>query len=342
LAPPVTAAYGRLPYVAVATVALIIAVLAFLFLRDGLGGREAEAEPAAAVADPEPSSGEAVAAEGVFATGTAPPVATGATAAPSPTALPPPTATPPPPVTATALVAGSILREPADAAMLAQARLSGLARYRSGNGGVLFAYPAAATVRVDGDLTEWETTTYPLRDVAFGREAWRDAADLSGLLQLVWDETYLYLAIQARDDRHVQERYGRNLYLGDSMELQFDGDLQRDFEDEVFSADDFQIGISPGNFGDLAAEVYLWRPDEAPAPVPVRAQPTEDGYTVELALPWSLLDVTPADGVGFGFTFCLSDNDLPSTSEQQTMVCSTAARQWMVATSMGTLVLVAP
>ena len=48
---------------------------------------------------------------------------------------------------------------------------------------------------------------------------------------------------------------------------------------------------------------------------------SQDGlYRMEAAIPWSLLNITPAAGGKFGFALRASDNDNPSKNEQQSMV----------------------
>ena len=84
------------------------------------------------------------------------------------------------------------------------------------------------------------------------------------------------------DNVHVQSTRtrGGDLYKGDDIEIWFDTDLAGDFASREGNADDFQLGLSPGDFEGLAPEAYFWNPDRKPERirlVTVAARPREGG-----------------------------------------------------------------
>ena len=90
----------------------------------------------------------------------------------------------------------------------------------------------------------------------------------------------------------VQEKRGADMWEGDHIELWVDADLEGDYNEAVNSADDFQIGLSPGNFKELKPEVHVWVPSvdkESIREIELAAKPREGGYTLEVRLPTSFL-----------------------------------------------------
>ncbi len=207
--------------------------------------------------------------------------------------------------------------------------------------------PLSAPPTLDGNLDDWQA---PLIDAAplavtalvFGAEAWQGAADLSATAWGAYDDRALYLAVAVRDDRFTQTSRGAELYLGDSLELQVDADLPGDWDRRVFDADDWHIGLSPGMLtaGGTAPEAWVWRPQERRGALvlPLAAAARPSGYAVEVALPWMLLGLEPAQGLSLGLTVSVSDDDAPDPA-QESMVSSSAGRRWDDPTTMGILVL---
>ena len=82
------------------------------------------------------------------------------------------------------------------------------------------------------------------------------------------------------------------MVTGDHIEILIDYDLQGDKEVNIMDNDDFQIGISPGNFAGVPPSLAYWFPDHIEeatlAKIQFAAQQTASGYTIEIALPWSL------------------------------------------------------
>jgi hypothetical protein len=214
------------------------------------------------------------------------------------------------------------------------------------NGDPVSATFLASPPVIDGDLDDWTTTPYIANEtVPNAADEWNGASDLSATFYLGWDAENLYIAIRRTDDIFVQVSWGRYMYQGDDVEIQLDADLAGDFYTTTMSTDDFQIGLSPGNFDSLSPEAYRWHPrylESWLTNVDVAAVQTSEGYTLEAAIPWSVFDVIPSTGNRYGFAMALSDNDIAGVSAWQSMVTNVTTRLTVNPTTWGTLILETP
>jgi hypothetical protein len=128
--------------------------------------------------------------------------------------------------------------------------------------------------------------------------------------------------------------------------MQFDTERNADFGPGL-SPDDYQITLSPGNFADLPPSAFRFQGTEngrildAPGrhQVSVAAQETSEGYTLEAAIPWTDLNLTPRPGLVIGLALNANDNDVPGTAVQEVMMSHVAGRTLTDPTSWGTLTL---
>jgi len=199
---------------------------------------------------------------------------------------------------------------------------------------------------IDGNLGEWTFKKYKVEEIVYGADRWFSTNDLSGTVMLGWDDNYLYLAAQVKDQKYVQNASGKDLYMGDSLEVLLDAKLNGDYYSNSLSADDYQVGISPGfpSVG-TATEAFLWYPsskDGKLTNVHIASQATADGYTIEVAIPWSVFEITPENGKQYGFAFSISDNDKDGSKQQETMVSNTSTRILTNPTSWGVVKLRLP
>jgi len=195
---------------------------------------------------------------------------------------------------------------------------------------------------LDGDLSDWSSSTFNANQIVFGASNWTGVSDASGVYYIGWTNEALYVAIKVTDDTHVQVSSGSFVYKGDEVELQLDTNLEGDFFSNVLSSDDYQIGLSPGNFSNLAQESWRWYPRSTRGPlsvITIQAKSRSDGYDLEAKIPWSIFGVSPVDGARYGFTLSVSDNDLKGAPVQQSMVSSVSSRTLSNPTTWGTLIL---
>lgn len=258
----------------------------------------------------------------VSPTQTSPPPATN-TLAPSATATqPPPTARPPNTATPTKSLAGSDERP----------------KFK------VEAVYLESSPDIDASLEDWNLDKYIVDSVVYGGSRREGEADLSGRLMIGWDEKFLYLGVRVIDDKYVQNAHRADIYKGDSLEILLDTDVSSDYYQGSLSGDDFQLGISPGSPepGD-DDEAYLWFPSSLEGreeDVKIASRLKDDGYLVEVAIPWSVFDVDPEKNLHLGFCFSISDNDDKNENVQQSMVSNVPIRMLTDPTTWGDLKLI--
>ena len=198
---------------------------------------------------------------------------------------------------------------------------------------------------IDGDLRDWEMLPFNLVKPSYGAVNWQGPSDQSGKFAIAWDMTYLYICAQILDDAHVQNQSEINIFKGDSLDVVLDTELEEDYLSASLNADDYQLGLSPGDLhgGIAAAQAYLWYPRDNARALPSVLVGSKSygasGFQLEAAIPWTIFNISPRDGMVFGFVLSSSDNDLPYASLQQTMVSTVHSRNLSDPTTWGTLVL---
>jgi hypothetical protein len=195
-------------------------------------------------------------------------------------------------------------------------------------------------------LGEWNLTKYSVSAVVFGSNLWDNAEDLSARVMAGWDTHNLYLGVEVIDEDYEQNTGGEHLFEGDSLEILLDTNLAADFYVNYLTPDDFQLGISPGSpLPNVDPEAYLWYPasiEGGRSHVVIAAVRTDDGYNVEVAIPWSVFEMTPQAGQHYGFAFSVSDNDIDGGIDQQSMISNVATRVLTNPTTWGDLLLYRP
>lgn len=197
---------------------------------------------------------------------------------------------------------------------------------------------------IDGNLDDWSIDAVDVDHVTYGHEKWGGKDDLTGSVMVGWDEEYLFLGVTVEDDSYQQRTKGENLYLGDSLEVLFDRNIEDDYWDHNLNNDDYQLGISAGkNDVNNDPEAFLWNPRSkagGKSKVKIAAKSASDGYVVEVAIPWKVLGGSLKEGQHCGFIFSISDNDQSNKNVQQTMVSTIDRRIWTDPTTWGELILI--
>ena len=177
----------------------------------------------------------------------------------------------------------------------------------------------------------------------YGADDWDGNDDLSATVMFGWDDYNLYIAAKVIDDEYVQNATGKDLFKGDSIEVLIDTKVANDFYLQTLSLDDYQLGVSPGTpKPGINPEAYLWYPpDEEGVQGNVKAGValTENGYRIEVAIPWSTFEIAPLKGSHYGFAFSVSDNDKSDENIQQSMVSTSPGRRLTDPTTWGDLAL---
>ncbi|MGH2538202.1 MAG: sugar-binding protein [Candidatus Promineifilaceae bacterium] len=214
-----------------------------------------------------------------------------------------------------------------------------------GAGGNVLAVRLAQPPELDGLLLEWggvptAESAFPVFTIA----DWDGSDDLTAVWRLGWDENNLYIGVEVDDDLHVQTQTEVSAFRGDSLEMQLDTDLEGDFGPGL-SADDYQLVISPGDFGGVAPSAARFQGADGQMPyvpgdnIVVVAQAAGEGYTLEAAIPWSELGAAPTAGMVIGLALNANDNDTPGTARQEMLKSHVSTRVWGDPTSWGTVTL---
>lgn len=206
------------------------------------------------------------------------------------------------------------------------------------------AYSFSNPPVIDARLGEWNQDRYLMESVVFGQSNHSGPEDLSGRAMLGWDDTYFYLGIRVIDDKYVQNAKGADLFKGDSLDILLDTNVPTDYYLGALNGDDYQIGISPGSPNpNENTEAYLWFPKSSEGSrgeVKIATRAREDGYVVEVAIPWTVFAVKPSHGQHFGFALSISDNDNKNQNVQQSMVSYVLTRTLDDPTTWGDLTLI--
>ncbi len=137
----------------------------------------------------------------------------------------------------------------------------------------------------------------------------KDDRDLSARVTALYDDRYLYLRAEVRDDQVHTPFEGHGIYQNDGLEFWFD--CRRDFGLHLDDPDDYQVVVTPGT---PQGPPQLWtyrngrdahiRVDSA-----VTAKRTPDGYVIEAKLPIDAFLGMRNSGRAIGFNMSLCDND---------------------------------
>ncbi len=147
---------------------------------------------------------------------------------------------------------------------------------------------------LDGDLAGWPTDAFAVvrfpDQAEFGVPPKKERFE--GAFSFAWDDTYLYVAADVKEDDLVCEAPASEIYKDDAIELFVDP------KNDGFvwgNSADFQIGISPSG-PEGKPQMYSWFqktvPPENAVASKVSESPAGAAYKVEFRIPWSFLGVT--------------------------------------------------
>jgi|GEM_PF-5495501 len=152
---------------------------------------------------------------------------------------------------------------------------------------------------IDGVGSDWTQTGYNIETNVLGTPS--NAADLSGNVQLTWDDNYLYVFGAINDDALVNDSGGA-AYEDDGFEIYLDGGNDRSFS---YDANDHHLLFRVND-----PNVFYWSiQTQNPAGVDFSRVITQTGYNIEVRIAWSFIGVTPFPGMDLGVDFHLNDDD---------------------------------
>lgn len=154
------------------------------------------------------------------------------------------------------------------------------------------------TPKIDADLDKiWEKVQSIKLEKLFFSEN-NSESDLSASVKLLWNEMNLYLWVQIIDD--IMSDKENSNYSQDALEIYLDPDNRKS---QTYSKDEFQLRYLRNNSvvetlqGKLAKDITVAKKE------------IDNGYQVELAIPWEAINSKPSLGKIIGIDIHVIDND---------------------------------
>jgi len=168
-----------------------------------------------------------------------------------------------------------------------------------------YTVPQAYNIVIDGEIGEWKRQglRIPLVAQKFGET---DPDSFSAMVSLAWDQEYLYLMADVKDDTIFQSDAGP-IWRNDGLEIFLS--TKKGTRQMV------QYLLAPvlGNaFSEARIEKQLYATQESffnDPDLKIASRTHEVGYSVELAIPFSSLSLQPAEGDTLAFNFYIGDSD---------------------------------
>ena len=169
----------------------------------------------------------------------------------------------------------------------------------------LYHIPYAGNITIDGDLSDWKNRglKIPLNTNRFGQ---MDTVNLLAFARLAWNEEYLYLMAEIQDDILHQDS-NAPLWRNDGIEV---------FLSAKKGTNNFvQYLINPALTVDFPSPQHQKRnyisgeTSFNTSELLVASKNTSNGYVIELAIPFSILQISPKTDDTLAFNFYINDSD---------------------------------
>ncbi|MCC6616431.1 MAG: PIG-L family deacetylase [Anaerolineae bacterium] len=191
---------------------------------------------------------------------------------------------------------------------------------------------ATATPTIDGDISEF--ADLPSYQVPFSN-LWEgetnDAADLTGTFQVMYDDQFLYVAVDVVDDTVVSNIAPNDIkghWRSDSVEITVDPQGAGVSEHTLTT---FKTGIFPfdteGNVeGERDADANQGLLSITAPDMQIASSHTDTGYILEVAIPWNAVPGEVSAGDDFGFNVLIYDCDKAEAAVGEN--CNEARTAW--------------
>ena len=165
---------------------------------------------------------------------------------------------------------------------------------------------ALAGMKIDGQASDWPGR--PGEHISAGNLVLGpDAGTLEADFKLCWDTNNLYLFVQVADPTPmINPNTGGKIWAGDALELFIGPDNIDEGGELAFT--DRQILLSCSKETGSVQYYIGGSPTAAKIDMEVVKNVTGDGYAVEAAIPWAMLNMQPAEGKEFLFDIGIDDS----------------------------------
>jgi hypothetical protein len=175
-------------------------------------------------------------------------------------------------------------------------------------------------VKIDGKLDEWKFTQPAVVDVKqqlfdVWQGDWKDADDCSGVVYMMYDDKYIYVAGEFKDEKLIAQQTGSNIWMNECLEIFFDS------QDILMGGHNhYQFGFAPTGPGDKP-QVWNWcnetlgKAQQACDNYVKLASDVSDpytGYTLEASIEIAQLDALEdiiEEGTVIGYHIAIDDAD---------------------------------
>jgi hypothetical protein len=187
---------------------------------------------------------------------------------------------------------------------------------------VTTAYKTLSSMSIDGSLSEgaWDMATSVSKTIS-------GTPNDTVKFGVLWDDTYLYVAATVTDSSLIDDS-GLDIWEDDSVEIYIDADHNHGITYDGFDRQ-FQKGWNNTTlrerYGNTTGVLHDW-------------SAITGGYSIELAIPWSNLGVTPTADMTIGFDVGNNDDDDGGIRDSQTMWIGTGDN-WKDTSAFGDLIL---
>ena len=191
-----------------------------------------------------------------------------------------------------------------------------------------------APMAIDGQLAGWPGRP-PERIGADRLAAGRETGGVEAAFKVCWDDKALYLLANVTDPTPMQNGHtGDNLWNADVLELFIGSERLDQGGTLLFTDRQILLGAGKNN------QTHVVNAAKQPA-IETSATPSVDGkgYTLEAAIPWSALDVTPKEGQTFLFDLAVG-NSTDGKQRSSQLVWNGGARDSSDRSAWGRLTLV--
>ena len=170
--------------------------------------------------------------------------------------------------------------------------------------GTVFAVPHVGTLKVDGDPSDWGTNGMACGELADDMNVVPAETNLQVEFRLGWNQTGLAILVSVRDDVFCEDPRLSLLWRMDSVEM---------FVGHPGKTNRYQVALAPGMAKEqpnLRFNLYDYRTRKTPQ-LQIQAARTkvEGGYTMEILLPWTNLNMEPVAGSVLAFQIMVNDSD---------------------------------
>ena len=151
----------------------------------------------------------------------------------------------------------------------------------------------------------------------------RDSKGVEASFKVCWDEDALYLLAEVSDPTPMQNQHsGADLWSADGLEL-FIGSEALD-QGGPLRFTDRQILIGAGNRNGEGQFHVVNAPRQPKVQMAVIPAAAANGYALEVAIPWSIIGVTPKEGLELLFDLAVDDSSDGKSRNCQLMWNGTA------------------